>query len=850
MSFNYQTILGLSSVYADIIETNQLSTTNLTSINTTTTNIEVVGTIKLDSITGANVLASTGAGNIVGIPYSSTGGYNNIVSRDGNGNTQANNFQNGTTSNVCSGTYQLTAASTRNQLYVSGSGSCTVKLPDSTTLIVGNTFEFNMNSFGILTIQDYSGGVIATVPSGGYVVVILQTQLSNYGLWDKHFLLPANSNAGTAGIAITGNISASGTGTIAQTLYAGNLSTTGALNVSSTGYIGGILQTGGLVTSGIYTVNNSMSISSINAIIANSSTDKVLFAPGTYTFGTPLIVQRSNIIIDGQKGATFTLSTNANCPQFLAGDYTNNPPTTQYSNITVKNMNFNGNNSNQSSEFWATAAWIPNSCVSVTYMNNFTLENCSLTYARSAALTLVNLCNNSVILNCNASYNYFDAYTFYGATNTNIQSCYATNHSNGAGASFDNQNQYTNISNCNFVGNKLAIFGRFTNDLVISGCNFSGNTQQGLFLSGYGVVGADQGNNRWVITGNTINNNGSQGLYLQSCKYFSICGNTFYGNGGNGINIVNDTSGHYDGSVSYTNITGNTICNNVGGGTVGIYVDSSNSTANGAVSNFITMNIVKGNSAGQVVGDLSSVTLDDDSALNTVTVNCTNANITNGTISTANAPIVNSNLITLTQIGGTPPLVLNNLGGKTNILASTGATGTTQMILPPTNGVNGYFLQTDGTGTTSWANPPSAITTIYPTSQLGDSSAYVSFPYSYTSGSNVTVLQSSMVFPAGYNYRINSQWGLSITNTSGLTQTYAGYVTDGTHTWSFTSLALLPATTGQMTCTGISYYTTFTNTTATISLVFGSTGNCTLNSQSSIGGLPQNCSFLINNAIF
>ena len=140
------------------------------------------------------------------LPYSATGGTNNLVSRDANGNTAANNFSFGTNGAACAGTITITIASARIQVLSSGSGTCTVALPDATTLLVGTSYEINNNASGVVTINNGSGSTLTTVPSGGYARLFLLSNSFTAGQWDYHFLVPANAQWGTAGLIVTGTI--------------------------------------------------------------------------------------------------------------------------------------------------------------------------------------------------------------------------------------------------------------------------------------------------------------------------------------------------------------------------------------------------------------------------------------------------------------------------------------------------------------------------------------------------------------------------------------------------------------------------------------------------------------------
>ena len=69
-----------------------------------------------------------------------------------------------------------------------------------------------------------------------------------------------------------------------------------------------------LKTSGIYTVNNTMTVAEINSVISNSLYSYIYFATGTYTLTSALLVTRSYVTLDGSNGAFLVLSGNVDQP--------------------------------------------------------------------------------------------------------------------------------------------------------------------------------------------------------------------------------------------------------------------------------------------------------------------------------------------------------------------------------------------------------------------------------------------------------------------------------------------------------------------------------------------------------
>jgi len=113
--------------------------------------------------------------------------------KDANNNITANAFFNNLASITASGTpVVLTVASAPVSL-VTGSGGQVIKLPDATTLTNGTIFSFNNNqSSGAISVNNNSNTLVVSIPSGGYTTVVLLSNATAAGSWDRHDQSPAN----------------------------------------------------------------------------------------------------------------------------------------------------------------------------------------------------------------------------------------------------------------------------------------------------------------------------------------------------------------------------------------------------------------------------------------------------------------------------------------------------------------------------------------------------------------------------------------------------------------------------------------------------------------------------------
>jgi hypothetical protein len=224
--------------------------------------------------TGAVTVAGTLAVASGGTGVTTSSGASSIVLRDAAGNITTNATFNGFTSVAASGTaITLTAAST--PVYsVTGSGGQVIQLPNATTLPNGTIFSFNNNqSSGAITVNNASSTLVVSVPSGGYTTVVLLSNATSAGTWDRHDQTPSNVSWSTNTFDYSGSItSATWNGT------------TVAVNRGGTGLSSGT--SGGMpYFSGTTTLASSAALAA-NALMIGGGAGA---APATVTTGTGVV---------------------------------------------------------------------------------------------------------------------------------------------------------------------------------------------------------------------------------------------------------------------------------------------------------------------------------------------------------------------------------------------------------------------------------------------------------------------------------------------------------------------------------------------------------------------------------
>ncbi len=236
--------------------------------------------------------------------WTSTSGANSIMARDANQNTTVNNLFTPIVTTAASGSAVImTAASAPNQV-TSGLGGQVYNLPDATTLPIGANFLFNNNqTSGSITVYNYTGvtgGVIATVLSGGLSLVILSSVGTAAGTWDVHVQAPSNVQWSTNTLIYPGTISSAtwGGSTIAANRGGTGVANNVASTLAITGSFGTTLTVSGttaltLPTSG--NVISSVTQLGANPVTGTPSSTTYLRGDGTWSFLSTTLTANSTL---------------------------------------------------------------------------------------------------------------------------------------------------------------------------------------------------------------------------------------------------------------------------------------------------------------------------------------------------------------------------------------------------------------------------------------------------------------------------------------------------------------------------------------------------------------------------
>ena len=207
-----------------------------TSPTLVTPNIGVASgtSLNLSGLTASQAVVTDGSKNLTSLTYTSSNTNSSISSRDSNGNSSFNNVTLTTTTTVSSNQIITMSGGSAYNQKITGSANVSFKLPDSTTLITGWSFEFNNNSTGTVSVYKNDGTtLVVSILGGGFCDVICTDNSSVNGSWDYHNLLAVGSTSSTSGTTVPGSLSA--TTTVSGTQLISTVSTgTAPLTVSST----------------------------------------------------------------------------------------------------------------------------------------------------------------------------------------------------------------------------------------------------------------------------------------------------------------------------------------------------------------------------------------------------------------------------------------------------------------------------------------------------------------------------------------------------------------------------------------------------------------------------------------
>lgn len=244
----------------------------------------------------------------------------------------------------------------------------------------------------------------------------------------------------------------------------------------------------------------------------------VFIKAGTHALSAGIHINRSNVSVIGEQGTILKLKNGVNQPVILIGTDIESPaPANEISNITIADLEINGNQTGQSSETDPSRPHIRNNGIDIRTVSNLWIENIDVHDARSGGIVASWKSSNIYINKVTAHDNYYDGIALYDSANILVTDFICNSNDNGAGLSLDNALSKIVFSNGIIQGNDdVGIFARNSDSMTFSNIIVSGNGNHGAFLSHDIFSPSTTGVHNILFTGCSFIDNSGYGIQLAS----------------------------------------------------------------------------------------------------------------------------------------------------------------------------------------------------------------------------------------------------------------------------------------------------------------------------------------------
>lgn len=266
-----------------------------------------------DGISNATLVTPVLNGLPTGTGISSVATASTLASRDVNVNLSASNFLSGyTTTATVAGTTTLTVASTYFQ-YFTGSTTQTVVLPVTSTLILGQSFNLENSSSGVVTVNSSGSNLVITLAGNSKAIVTcILTSGTTAASWDVIYIpaspliavgdllvgstvvggvaTPSKISAGAVNLALIGN--GAGVAPSYQTITSNMVAASSTNDAATAGYIGEVFDGIQSTYTNYTTTATYQNITSITL----TAGDWEISATGTFSTNSATITSTANTI--------------------------------------------------------------------------------------------------------------------------------------------------------------------------------------------------------------------------------------------------------------------------------------------------------------------------------------------------------------------------------------------------------------------------------------------------------------------------------------------------------------------------------------------------------------------------
>ncbi len=247
----------------------------------------------------------------------------------------------------------------------------------------------------------------------------------------------------------------------------------------------------------------------------------VFIKSGTYLLSEGIHINRSNVTIEGEQGVEVRLADGVNQPVFLVGTDVEAPGAndTIY-NITIRDMEIDGNKAGQASETDPNKPWIRNNGIDVRMVQNLWIENVNVHDARSGGLVASWYSKNLYVSNSYFHRHRFDGVALYTSEDIQLSNINCSDNE-AAGLSLDNGLIDVTFNGGIIKNNQsVGIFIRDSKDVSFFNLMVKGNGEHGCFASH--ATGANTGVTRLFFQGCSFLNNNGYGLWMASSVLHSV----------------------------------------------------------------------------------------------------------------------------------------------------------------------------------------------------------------------------------------------------------------------------------------------------------------------------------------
>lgn len=255
----------------------------------------------------------------------------------------------------------------------------------------------------------------------------------------------------------------------------------------------------------------------IDALPENGGT--IFVKANTYILKKGIRIQRSDVKILGEKGVKIKLADHANQPVIAIGS-DEEIPRFRIRNISISDLEIDGNKENQESELSPGKLWIRCNGIDVRMVDNLWIQDVNISNTISGGLVVSWDSHRIFIRSSMFHNNTYDGIAFYASEDI-LVSNFASYENGAGGISMDNGMKTATFSNGLVKNNKdVGIFAREAKDICFFNLMISGSGNNGCFLSH--KKGEDgTGVSRCFFSGCYFLDNKGWGLWLAATKDIS-----------------------------------------------------------------------------------------------------------------------------------------------------------------------------------------------------------------------------------------------------------------------------------------------------------------------------------------